>query len=241
MAQIGSVPQILQSADIFSCTEEQEINIGAKAFGSDGSTYRYVQAGGTSLLIGKVIDAPASIANHTNLACAVAAIGASTITVTLGATAVTANQYAGGYIGINDATGQGYTYSIEKHPAAEASADVVITLVDAETVQIALDATSQASLVHNQYNGAVIHASTEVAVPIGVSIYPITANYYGWIKSRGVIAALCGATTGIGLGIAASDTRDGAYEVGDGILAPIGTAITAGVDNEFNMIMLQLD
>lgn len=242
MAKITHNPLSFPNGDIFSASTTQEMDLGAKAVGSDGSSYRYVKVGATALVAGKLYDGPASVANHTNIAVAsAAAAGATTITVTLGATAATANQYAGGVIVINDVDGQGYTYSIKSHPAADASASLVLTLADGETVQEALTTNSQASLVANQYNGIVIHATTEAGIPVGVAIDDIAASSYGWIKTRGPVSCLCGATTGIGLACAASDTAAGAYEVGDGILAPIGYAIAAGVATEYNPIFLTID
>jgi len=38
-----------------------------------------------------------------------------------------------------------------------------------------------------------------------------------------------------------SDTTAGAYELGDGILSPIGYALAAGVATEFNPVFLTID
>lgn len=220
----------------------QEADLGMKMSVNDGRVFRYVKAGATALVAGKLQSAPASVANHTNIAvAAAAAAGASAITVTLGATLASANQYAGGIIVINDANGQGFSYSIKSHPAADASASLVLTLDDNESIQTALTTSSEASLVHNQYNGVVVHATTEIAAPVGVPLIDLTASSYGWIQTRGAVSCLIGATTGIGLSVAASDTREGAVEVGDGVLGPVGYAIAAGVDTEYNPIFLTID
>lgn len=235
-SQAESFPQ-----GIFETSSTQQIDLGAKASTADGREYRYVKAGGTELVAGQVQDGPATVANHTNLATNVAAVGATQITVTLGATAVTANQYSNGYVVVNDVAGQGYTYSIKSHPAANASAAVVITLEDSSPVQEALTIASQVTLVANQYNGVVVHATAEAGVPVGVAVVDIAANEYGWVQTRGPVSALCGFATGIGLSVAASDTVAGAYETGDGILPVIGYAIAAGVATEYNPIFLTID
>lgn len=219
-----------------------DIDLGSKFDSADGRSFRFVKAGAAALAAGQVQDAPATVANHTNIAvAAAAAAGASTITVTLGATAATANQYAGGVVVINDVAGQGFTYGIKSHPAADASASLVLTLEANETVVEALTTSSQATLVANQYNGVVIHATTEASVPVGVAVSDIAAGEYGWVQTRGPVSALCAATTGIGLSVAASDTTAGGYEVGDGILPVIGYAIAAGVATEYNPIFLTVD
>lgn len=241
MAKITSQPQSFPQG-LFSEDTVKNTDLGAKASSSDGRVWRYVKAGATALVAGSVYDGPATVANHINVAVAAAAsAGDSTITVTLGATAATANQYAGGVIVINDVDGQGYTYGIKSHPAADASASLVVTLNADETVVEALTTSSQATLVADQYGGVIIHATTETGVPVGVAIKDITAGSYGWIQTRGAVSALCGATTAIGSSCAASDTTAGSYEIGDGILPVIGYAIAAGVATEFNPVFLTID
>ena len=241
MARITSQPQSFPQG-LFSEDTVQNADLGAKASSSDGRAWRYVKAGAVALVAGSVFDGPASVANHTNITvAAAAAAGASQVTVTLGATAATANQYANGVMAINDADGQGFTYGIKSHPAAGSGATLVLTLNADETIQEALTTSSQVSLVANQYGGVVIHATTEAGVPVGVAIKDITAGSYGWIQTRGPVSALCAATTGIGLACSASDTTAGAYELGDGILSPIGYALAAGVATEFNPVFLTID
>ena len=227
---------------LFSEDTVKNASFGAKASTADGRTYRYCKAGATALVAGKVFDGPANVANHKNVTCAVTAIGATSITVTLGATAATANQYADGVIVINDVTGQGFTYGIQSHPAADASATLALKLHGDESVQVALDTDSQASLVANRYNGVIIHASTETGIPVGVAVKNITAASFGWIQSGGPVSCLSDATVGtIGSSVAASATTDGSCTIGNGILAPIGYADQLMVSTEYNPITLTID
>lgn len=237
---LTSDPQVLPR-DLRGDNASQEFPLGAKASTADGRAFRYCKVGATAIVSGKVYDGPAQVANHTNIAVVLGAAGASAITVTLGATAATANQYAGGVIVINDVDGQGFTYTIKSHPAADGAAALVLTLDDNETVVTALTTSSQATLVANQYNGVILHATTEVAIPVGVGHTQITAAQFGWLQTRGPVSTLCGATTGIGLSVAASDTTAGSAEVGDGILPVIGYQIAAGVATEYNPVFLTID
>jgi len=218
----------------------QELNLGTKVVVGDGREFRYVKAGATALVAGKVYDSPAQSTDNANIAVVLGTAGATQITVTLGSTAATVNQYAGGQVIINDEDGQGFTYSIKSHPAADAAASLVLTLEDDEPIVTALTTSSQATLVANVYNGVIIHASTETGIPVGVAVTNITAAQYGWIQTRGPVSCLCGATTAIGQSVAASDTTAGAYEIGDGILPVIGYAVTAGVATEYNVIYLNM-
>lgn len=241
MSKFTSDPVVLPGS-IRTNSSVQEFNLGAKAVTSDGRVFRYCKAGATALVAGKVYDGPATVANHTNIAvAAAAAAGATSVTVTLGATAATANQYAGGVLVVNDEAGQGFTYTIKSHPAADASASLVLTLEEDETIVTALTTSSQVTLIPNQYNGIVIHAATEAGIPVGVAVTQVTAAYYGWIQTRGPVSVLINDTVAIGSSVAASDTtNDGGAEIGDGVLPVIGYALAAGVGTEYNPIFLTI-
>jgi len=240
--KITSNPSTSPNSDIFLASATQEMDLGAKFVTSDGSTYRYVKVGATATVAGKLYDGPAEVANHQNIAVVTGALGATSITVTLGATAATLNQYAGGYVVVNDDAGQGYTYQIKSHPAADASASLVLTLEDDQKIQVVLTTSSQVTLVPNQYNGIIIHASTETGMPVGVATDIITAGYYGFIKTRGTVSLLQDASAGdIGGSVAASTTTDGTGTAGTGVLAPIGFYLATGVSTEYNPVFLTLD
>ena len=128
MAQMTGDLQIVAS-DLTLNSSIQMHNLGERAVTPDGRSFRYVKAGGTALVPGKLYQAPAEVTNHQNLAPTDAvAIGATSLTVTLGATAATANQYAGGYVVITTGTGVGYQYRISSHPAAALNTTLTLTL-----------------------------------------------------------------------------------------------------------------
>lgn len=220
----------------------QEMDLGAKVVGSDGTEYRYVKVGATALVCGKLYDSSAMIANHTNIAVAAAAAAkATSITVTLGATAVTANDYAGGKCIVNDAAGEGQTFYIESHPAADASASLVLTLASETPVVTALTTSSEVTLVANKYKGVVIHPTTEIGTPVGVAIKAVTALYYGFIQTRGIVSLLMDASAGaIGTLVSASTTTAGCGTGGVATLPTIGVAMGTPVSTEYNPVDLLL-
>ncbi len=229
--------------NIRSNSSTQECALGTKVVTPDGRAFRYVKAGGTALVVGKLYDGPANVSDHTNIAVAsTAAIGATQVTVTLGATAATANQYAGGTLIVNDATGEGQTFTIKSNPAADSSASLTLTLDDDEPIVTALTTDSEVSLIPNQYNGVIIHATTETGVPVGVAVTEITDNYYGWVQTRGPVSVLSDSSISeLGSAVAASETTAGSATVGTGALAPIGYQLTTGVSGEYNVVFLSLD
>lgn len=247
MISFTGAPHVF-SGDINNISDTQEMDLGAKVIGNDGSEYRYVKVGATAIVPGKLYDSPALLANHANcLVAAAAAVGATSVTVTLGATAVTANQYAGGKMIVNDETGEGFTYYISSHPAAAASASLVVTLETQTPIRTALTTSSQVTLIPNIYNGVVLHvAGTETGVPVGVGFRAITALYYGFIQTRGAISCLADAApAALGQAVGASTTTDGACTLmvlgASGIgVAPIGQALAQGVSTEYNPIFLML-
>lgn len=224
---------------------------------ADGRRFAIVQVGGTAIASGKLVQSPASIgANHTGLTVATAAIGATQITVTLGGTAVTANQYAGGYVVISAGTGIGQTLRIQSHPAqATTSGTVVLTLEDPLSVATSVS-DSKASLTLPQYgsaNGAAITTSGVVVCPttltgrvIGATIYPLAASSstvpsYGFIQTKGACGVVNDANTAIGLDVMPSTNTAGSvmtYVVATG--SRVGTSSVAGETTKAQLITLQL-
>ena len=98
------------------------------------------------LAAGKMACGPAVEANHIELVTGAAyAVGATRLAITVGATAVTANQYAGGQLQVNKVAATGYGYTIQKTPLATPSGVTYVTL--AEPIAVALTALSEVSLI----------------------------------------------------------------------------------------------
>lgn len=243
MPKITGLPVAGSNPDIFSASTTQEMDLGAMMVTNDGSAYRYAKVGSTALVVGKLYDGPAMVADHSNVTVsAAAAIGATVVIPTLGATAATANQYAGGYMIVNDVTGEGYTYQIKSNPAADASATLSITLEDDSPIQVALTTSSQVTLVPNQYNGIVIHAASETGASVGVSLDVVAAASFCWIKTRGAVSVLQDASAGaLGKSVGASTTTDGSVTANDGTLTEVGTMLQTGVSTEYNAVNLSID
>ncbi len=231
----------LHPNDTRTITEDQELPIGTMGVTKDGRAYRYTEAGGTALSPGKLTVTAAQIANHENIAVAEpAAVGDFKVTVTLGATAATANDYADGYLVVNDAAGEGIAYAISGHPAADASANLVITL--SEEIKVALTTSSQVSLQKNPWKDTIISVADQLDMPVGIPNVAITAGYYGWTQTKGVCSALADETLAIGVDLTTGTAVVGAVEAADAAGEPvIGKAIMAGVDTEYAAIYLQID
>jgi hypothetical protein len=231
----------LSEQDIRSISSTKQVELGAVGVTSDGRVFRYAKAGAVALDPGKLCVNADLVANHTNIVVAAnVAVGDTKVTVTLGATAATADQYAEGYLTVNDAAGEGIQYKIASNGAA-ASAGVITVFLE-EPIQVALTTSSEVTLKPNTYAGIVISATDQADQPVGVPNVTITAAYFGWVQTRGECAVLAdeavtkGQTLTIGTGVA------GAVEAADLIGEPtVGIASEALVDTEYRAAFLTLD
>jgi hypothetical protein len=215
-------------------------NLGTKAVLPDGRAFRYAKAGGTGLEVGKLMQSAAIVPNHQNCAATVAAIGATTVSLTLGNTALTANYYAGGTLTVNAGTGLGQVFTIKSHPAADASAAVVVTLVDPIRVALA-SSSSKVSLSTNPYDGVIIFPTTPTGAPVGVTPIAVTAAYYFWIQTHGLAACLMDGTPAMSSVLSPSNGTAGAVEGGVITQGAVAMAVGTGVNAEYQPVFLLLD
>ena len=230
------------STSAYSSITAGNVEFGQIAYTPDARIYRYGLAGASNLAAGKINQASAIVANHQNMATSTVAIGATSITVTLGATAVTANQYSNGFLILNAGTGAGSgTYQILSHPAANSSATLVVTLYPSDSIQVATDSTTKASLMAAPYNGAIVAPTTLTGAIIGVNTVAITAAYFGWFQTGGLASCLNQGGTTVGLGLAPSGSVAGALATVAATTTQVAYAAQTGVDTEYRMVSLQLD
>lgn len=240
MSTLTSNPLSFPQALLTSSTAE-DATLGTKAVTSDGREFVYVKAGAVALVAGTLQQASVRVANHANVTVAsAAAIGDTAITVTLGATLATSNQYGNGLMIVNDVDGQGFTYQIKSNPAADASASLVVTLHNEDALLEALTTSSQVTLVANPYNGVIQNPTTATAAPVGVALVDIPAASFGYLQTHGLVSCLNEGGTTIGLGLAPSGSDAGALATVAATTNQVASAAEAGVDTESNTVFLRL-
>lgn len=211
---------------------------------SDGREVMFVKVGGSAIVPGKLMQDAAIVANHQNIAVtAYTAFSANgnvppKVTVTLGATAATANQYRGGFVVVNDNNGEGQTLRIASHPAADASASLVITLEESATT--AITSASEVCLIPPHGQDIIVNPATPTGAPVGVSLYDIAASSYGFITTKGLTSCLADGAIAVGASLSPSNAVAGAVEVGVLAQGIIGNANQAGVDTEYRCIFINL-
>lgn len=238
MANLGGSVQVA-GQDLYTSSTIQQHGLGDKTFSSDGRTFRYVQAGGTLLVAGNLLQSPASVANHKTMTPSAAAVGDMTVTFTLGAAAVTANQYANGYLVVDTTPGNGYAYLIKGHPAASSSASLTVTL--AEPIQVALTTSSRVTLQANPYAGVIQMPTTASGAVVGVCVFPLPANSYGWIQTGGYASVLVQGTPAIGAAVMPSTGTNGAVTTATAGTPVVGNMTTLGVNGLNHGCKLLLD
>lgn len=230
--------------------------LGQRFHTEDGREIVLALNAGTALVAGNLVQHSPIVANHENLSVtAFSPVSTSTnlpatVTVTLGATLATANQYAGGFAVVNAGTGIGQTLRISANPTTASSGSMLITLEDAPVV--ALDTSSKIDLIVAPFSGIIINPTTPTASPAGVTLYAIpatvgteyTAGYipsYGFIQTQGIVSCLSDATVvAVGLGISPSVTTAGAITLAIATGSVIGDAYQTSVSAQARAIRIEL-
>lgn len=231
---------LLTQNDILDVTTVRQHPLGQKGVGLDDKEYRYAFFD-NAVTAGKAVVPPANVANHLNRQCAAAAIGATEISVSIGATAATEDQYRGGTIWVNDGTGEGQSWTIRGNKAADSSGTLVVYLEGSVKTALVASGTSEVSVIPNKYNG--VDTSTTVALRrVGVTVRDVAADSYAWIQTKGDCAVLIdGSAVAIADPVIPSTNAAGSV-LGIGSNAAtdqvVGYARLAGVDTEYQLIDL---
>ena len=215
--------------------------LGARVETRDGRVFRYVENGGTALVAGRLAVAATQTGDHANIDVqAAVAIGDTTVNVTLGGTLTNANDYAEGYLVVHLTPGNGVSYLISGHPAADASATQTLTL--AEPIDVALTTSTNVSLIKNPWKDVVISASDQADMPVGVAVKAIVADESGWVQTRGVCSVLADAAITVGDAVTTGASTNGSVEAkNDAGEVQVGVAIQAGVNTEERAIFLTIE
>jgi len=225
-------------------------NLGSKGIDANGDTYRYAKAS-EALVAGNLVCSQDVGTTQVNLAVAAAAsVGDKEISITLGAAAVTANEYSEGYIVFNDVAPEGRVVRISSHPASSGSEAITFKL--AEPLPEAVTTSSEVTLVHNPWNDVQTTTTQTSVVPAGFAMCDVAEDSYCWVKTRGIVAALADEDGTVGQQVTIGTSTAGAVEARDDMtqstdgnrfmLEPtVGYQIVAMADGEFRPIYATID
>ena len=186
----------------------------------DHRQYRFVLNDGTVEVAGNLYQSVAPVTGHINItADVVRAIGATAVSATLNGTAPGADIYSEGIVHTNNDTGESYAYRIKRamtagaaHASAGSAAVLTVNLEAGETVQVALDTTSEVTLTRNRFHQVLITAAPPTAGLAGVSPGVAAADRFYWSQVKGYAAVLASGTLLAGLPVMAGITTAGSVE-----------------------------
>lgn len=195
----------LTESDLSTLTTTKQTEYGALGATADGRRFRYVGFGGTSTVApGVLVVAPAAVSNYQGLAITAVGTGnqatanllagSTTLVLTNGATAVTQDQFAEGYLEViqTSGTNQGpVVYKIRGNSAAAANTGYIVVNLDTaeplRNTQTLVAGTDTANLVVSPFSAVV--ASATAARVVGATLIQVpnssTVTNYGWVITSG--------------------------------------------------------
>lgn len=196
--------------------------LGALRETYDGRKFRYGLAAGT-LIAGGATFGAVDVDNHVaqiQTSGAANAVGSLNVSVYVGGTVVTANQYDDGYLVIYRTTSgrQGLIYPIASHEASAAGSEI-ITVTLKEPLIVATYTTCYFSLYRNPWKSLV--AATDVACNYtGQAFVGAASGEYLWVQTGGIAAVTGGDTATVGYPVGPSDTES-SIEVASTQVGPV--------------------
>lgn len=249
MGLVNVVPGV--EGEQFKFTADQRFALGARMVMADGREFRYAKMGAAAGAPGNLYQSEVPGANFDELVVpAAVAVGSKTVTVTNGATAITKDMFAEGYLNVEDDAGEGRLYKIKSNTADAASGPVTITLAVGASIQVALTTASTVGLTKNPLMSVIIHPSPPTAALAGVAVAAVTAAYFCWLQTRGPVSVLGTGTLVIGKSCVASVTVDGSVDPPALTEAApntgldqqfVGTVMEAAATTEYSLVNLKID
>jgi hypothetical protein len=241
----GGYPALL---GIHATETTKTLPLGTRGVADDGRVFYYASADGAALNAGQVYVRRERVPNHTGLATATdcLVLGArEAADITLGATALTADDYADGFVSVESNGGHSSMLKIAGgHDSASASATVTIPL--AEEVHTASDASTTVSLIHNPYRAPQISNTDQADVLVGIPVVDIADGSFGWIQTWGEASVLADETvSAVGQALVIGTGTAGAVEEDDTATTVsqepiVGWNIEPLADGEYNAVYLTI-
>lgn len=227
-----------------STTDQRGHPLGSRMMFGDGRQYVYGKASATQIATAALCQTTLPSANYDELVVPTArAVGDTTITVTTGSTAVTADQLKDGYLTVSDDTGEGYMYTIAGNDAASTTATLTIRL--REPLQVAWTTSTTVDIFVNPWATLIVHPSPATAMLVGVTPRIIAASRYGWWQTQGLAAVTTEGTVVINERVIDSASADGAVAPTASTAAGeeyyVGVVYEVAVTTEQSTINLQMN
>ena len=190
----------------------QKADLGRFIDLEDGRRYRYCKAEG-AITKGHVCQSAAVVGDQMDIAqTAILAIGDKDDLSIVVDAAPTKNDYAEGFLFVNDGDGQGEMYKIKKNSGAS---PCIVSLYDA--IRVATASGSELSMIQSKYKDVFVCAAgaQPTGAIVGVpNITVTTGGYYFWAQTKGYCAMHIETAITVGIDVTLADTTTaGAVEL----------------------------
>jgi len=238
---VGKGSSSYGTVDPFTSGASQLFPIGSKLLYGN-TTYRYCKMAATAVTAGKCVTHAASIAHHFDLApTADVAAGETAISVeTAGDTDITLNQYAGGYLYINDGAGEGQMLRIRSNPAHDHSSDpsIVITTYDDLATAITASSSTRITLIADPLSALIVQAATTTGATMGVTVVDMAASHFGWMAVSGPQTVLTSGTLVVGNHAVPLGAAGAVGPAAGDVIQVVGTVMIVNVTTDYSLINL---
>ena len=232
----GGSPE--NTVDPYSESSSQLFPLGSQLLYGN-TTYRYGKMGAGAVTAGKCVTHAASIAHHFDLTpTAGVAAGETAISVETAGTDVTEDQYAGGYLYVNDAAGEGQSLRIKSHDAHDYSADPTLAVTCYDDLLTAITTSSKVTLIADPLSALIGQAATTTGATMGVTVIDMTAAYYGWFAVSGPATVLTSGTLVVGNHAVPLGATGAVGPAAGDVIQVIGTVMIVNVTTDYSLINL---
>ena len=234
------------------------LTLGIRGILPDGREFVHARAStAAALSLGRLVVQAAVAGTSVNVvAGSAAAIGATTVVLTMPATTLCtrADQYADGTLHTNDATGEGYTYKILSSNTAAADSSATFTLYPTDKIKVALvSGTSECTIRTSPFGHVLDRAAgtSSVGIIAGIPQVAVSSGFYCWLQRRGEATLLAGGTLAVTGRLFAACTVEASFQAFNSIPAnttlapvdePLGECmVAAAASSEYMSGYLHLD
>ena len=235
---VGKGGSLVATADPFTSGASQLFPLGSRLLYGN-TVYRYGKMGAGALTAGKCITHAASIAHHFDLTpTAGVAAGETAISVETAGTDITLNQYAGGYLYVNDAAGEGQMLRIRSNPAHDHSDDASIIITTYDDLATAITTSSRVTLIADPLSALIGQAATTTGATMGVTVVDMAATHYGWFAVSGPATVLTSGTLVVGNHAVPLGAVGAVGPAAGDVIQVIGTVMIVNVTTDYSLINL---
>ena len=207
-------PDFLTAVDLYTSTATVPLGrtVGDVGYAANGKLFRFAKAGAVALVKGNLLQAAAQDTTYENMAIGTAgAVGDMYLQVTNGTATITSEQFAGGTINVYTAgtVAIGDEYTIKRITGTLTTGGALKVYLD-RPLRYAYTTSAKVNMKRSPWSGVIqAPATTQTEMAVGVAVYEIPANEYGWVQTHGVCSVLSDGST---------------FAVGSDVGTPSGTA-----------------